>query len=124
MPVTEFTTQNNNELREVDMKVNRNYSNLEDSYLFSTIARKVNEFSTQNPNTEIIRLGIGDVTLPLCPAVVSAMQDAVKEMGQAETFRGYGPEQGYDFLKESIKNYNIPFWKKLGTKTFITKLKI
>ena len=87
------------------MKVNKNYAKLEDSYLFSTIARKVNEFATLNPEKEIIRLGIGDVTLPLCPAVINAMNVAVLEMGKSETFRGYGPEQGYDFLKESIQNY-------------------
>lgn len=87
------------------MKVNQNYNNLEDSYLFSTIARKVNEYANSNPDKEIIRLGIGDVTLPLCPAVIQAMHDAVDEMSQKETFKGYGPEQGYGFLKESIQNY-------------------
>ena len=89
------------------MKLNENYSNLKESYLFSTIAKKVNEFSTANPDKKIIRLGIGDVTLPLCKAVVSAMKSAVDEMGVQSTFRGYGPEQGYDFLKNAIKNYYL-----------------
>lgn len=87
------------------MKVNQNYNNLEDSYLFSTIARKVNEYANTNPDKEIIRLGIGDVTLPLCPAVIQAMHEAVDEMSKKETFKGYGPEQGYAFLKEAIQNY-------------------
>jgi len=87
------------------MNINKNYLNLEASYLFSTIAKKVNEYSAANPDKNIIRLGIGDVTLPLCNAVVSAMKTAVDEMGVQETFRGYGPEQGYDFLKNEIKNY-------------------
>ena len=87
------------------MKVNTNYKNLNESYLFSTIARKVNEFAKANPEKEIIRLGIGDVTLPLCPAVIDAMHSAVDEMSRKETFKGYGPEQGYDFLKSAIQNY-------------------
>ena len=87
------------------MKINRNYKNLNESYLFSTIAKKVQEFSAKNKNIEIIKLGIGDVTLPLCPAVIEALHNAVDEMSQKETFKGYGPEQGYDFLKNSIQNY-------------------
>ena len=87
------------------MKINKNYENLEDSYLFSTIAKKVSEYAKANPDKEIIRLGIGDVTLPLCPAVISAMHNAVDEMSKKETFKGYGPEQGYDFLKEAIQKY-------------------
>ena len=87
------------------MKINTNYENLEQSYLFSTIARKVNEFANSNPDKKIIRLGIGDVTLPLCPSVIKAMHKAVDEMGEQSTFRGYGPEQGYDFLRTSVQNY-------------------
>ncbi len=87
------------------MKINENYLNLKDSYLFSTIAKKVGEYKEQHPDAPIIRLGIGDVTLPLCGAVVDAMQNAVAEMGNKETFRGYGPEQGYDFLAEAIAGY-------------------
>ena len=87
------------------MNINKNYLNLEASYLFSTIAKKVSEYSEVNPDKNIIRLGIGDVTLPLCNAVVNAMKSAVEEMGVQETFRGYGPEQGYDFLKSAIRDY-------------------
>ncbi len=87
------------------MKVNENYKKLAESYLFSTIAKKVNEFSKNNPDKKIIRLGIGDVTKPLCKSVINAMQNAVSEMGTIEGFRGYGPEQGYDFLKEKIQKY-------------------
>lgn len=82
--------------------INENYLKLPGSYLFSEIARRVNEFKGQNPDADIIRLGIGDVTKPLAPAVVEAMKKAVDEMGNAESFRGYGPEQGYDFLIEQI----------------------
>ncbi len=87
------------------MEVNKNYKNLEASYLFSTIAKKVNEFVEKNPDKKVIRLGIGDVTRPLCKSVVEAMKNAVDEMGTFEGFHGYGPEQGYDFLKEKIQQY-------------------
>ena len=87
------------------MKINENYSNLEQSYLFSTIAKKVKEFTENNPDKKIIRLGIGDVTLPLCECVVKAMHKAVDEMGVQETFRGYGPEQGYKFVSSAVQDY-------------------
>ncbi len=87
------------------MKRNTNYDNLEQSYLFSIIGKKVNEYKKQNPDKKIIRLGIGDVTKPLCPSVINAMHKAVDEMGVQETFRGYGPEQGYDFLRTAVQNY-------------------
>ncbi|MBQ4114086.1 LL-diaminopimelate aminotransferase [bacterium] len=87
------------------MNLNKNYENLEQSYLFSTIAKKVNEFVSKNPDKKIIRLGIGDVTKPLCKSVVNAMHKAVDEMSVQESFRGYGPEQGYDFLRISIQKY-------------------
>ncbi len=87
------------------MNINQNYRNLNESYLFSTIAKKVNDFASKNPQVEIIKLGIGDVTLPLCPAVIEALHGAVDEMGKKETFKGYGPEQGYDFLKTSVSDY-------------------
>jgi LL-diaminopimelate aminotransferase len=82
--------------------VNENFLKLPGSYLLSEIARRVNQFKQDNPNADIIRLGIGDVTRPLPPAVIEAMKQAVEEMGRAESFRGYGPEQGYDFLAEKI----------------------
>ena len=87
------------------MNLNKNYDNLEQSYLFSTVAKKVNEFTSKNPDKKIIRLGIGDVTLPLCKKVIEAMHKAVDEMGVQSTFRGYGPEQGYDFLREAVQKY-------------------
>ncbi len=87
------------------MKVNENYKNLEESYLFSTIARKVAEYGETHPNAKIIRLGIGDVTLPLAPVVIEAMQQALCEMSVQESFHGYGPEQGYSFLKDEIQEY-------------------
>ena len=87
------------------MKINKHYSEISESYLFSTVAKKQKEFSAAHPDREIIRLSIGDVTLPLAGAVVKAMHNAVDEMGTKEGFHGYGPEQGYEFLKESIRGY-------------------
>lgn len=87
------------------MNINTNYQNISDSYLFSTIAKKVSEFAAKNPDKKIIRLGIGDVTLPLCKVVVNALKKASEEMGVKETFHGYGPEQGYDFLKTKVQAY-------------------
>ena len=87
------------------LKINENYAKLKESYLFSEIAHRVNAYSAANPDKKLIKMGIGDVTLPLCDAVVQAMKTAADEMGKTETFRGYGPEQGYDFLKEKIRAY-------------------
>ena len=84
------------------IRVNGNYSKLQSSYLFSEIARRVKAYAETNPPRGIIRLGIGDVTEPLPAACVEAMEKAVREMGRRETFRGYGPEQGYEFLREAI----------------------
>lgn len=95
--------------------VNENYCNLKDSYLFSKIAQKVAEFSKQHPEKKIIKMGIGDVTLPLAPAVVEAMTKAVAEMGAKETFRGYGPEQGYDFLHKALVDYYKSFGVELDS---------
>ena len=83
-------------------KINDNYLKLPGSYLFSTIGKRVREFSEKNPQLEIIRLGIGDVTQPLAPAVISALHSAVDEMGSADSFRGYAPDLGYDFLRNTI----------------------
>lgn len=83
-------------------KINDNYQKLPGSYLFSTIGKKVSAYSAAHPEKKIIRLGIGDVTLPLAPAIIEALQAAVDEMGKAETFRGYAPDLGYDFLREAI----------------------
>lgn len=87
------------------MKINEHYLELEDSYLFSTVARKQREYQQAHPEKKVIRLSIGDVTIPLAPVVIKAMEDAVKEMGSKATFRGYGPEQGYDFLREAVQAY-------------------
>ena len=76
--------------------------NLASNYLFADIAKKVQAFKAENPEAEVISLGIGDVTQPLCPAVVEALHKAADEMGQSATFRGYGPERGYDFLRNAI----------------------
>ena len=84
------------------VKINENFLKLEDSYLFSTIAKKVADFQKNNPEKKVIKLGIGDVTKPIVPVVIDAMHSAVDEMGNSETFKGYGPEQGYDFLRKAI----------------------
>lgn len=83
-------------------KINDNYLKLQGNYLFSTIAKKVNAYKESNPEANIIRLGIGDVTRPLVPSIIEALHKAVDEMGTEEGFRGYGPEQGYEFLREAI----------------------
>ncbi len=93
------------------VKINENYLKLQDSYLFSTIAKKVADFQEKHPDKKVIKLGIGDVTLPVIPAVIKAMHQAVEEMGEKESFRGYGPEQGYDFLREKIVEWD---YKKRG----------
>ena len=85
---------------------NENFGKLASSYLFSEIGRRVNEFKSENPDAKIIRMGIGDVTLPLPKACIEAMHKAVDEMGSASTFRGYGPERGYDFLIRKICDYD------------------
>ena len=87
------------------MRLNQNYLKLGESYLFAGIAAKVRAFKAAHPNEEVISLGIGDVTRPLAPAVICALQAAAHEMAEEETFRGYGPEQGYDFLREAIAEH-------------------
>ena len=86
--------------------VNENFCKLPGSYLFSEIGRRVARFSGEHPEAELIRLGIGDVTRPLVPAVVEAMERAAAEMGTPEGFHGYGPEQGYDFLRQAIARHD------------------
>lgn len=87
------------------LKINSNYLNIGESYLFSTIAKKVNDYVSAHPDNKIIRMGIGDVTRPLCDEVIKGLHKGVDDMADAATFRGYGPEQGYAFLQESIKGY-------------------
>lgn len=93
----------------LNIKINENYFNVKKNYLFSEIAKRVNSYKAANPDADIIRLGIGDVTLPLSPVVVEAMKKAADEMGDAATFRGYAPEYGYDFLREKIAEYYKKF---------------
>jgi LL-diaminopimelate aminotransferase len=87
-------------------KINENYLKLQRNYLFATVSKKVEEFKIRNPNKKLINLGIGDVTQPLPKVVVDAMKKACEEMQEKSTFRGYGPELGYDFLKEKIVKYD------------------
>lgn len=84
------------------IKINENFLELQKSYLFSTIAKKVAKYTEENPEKQVIKLGIGDVTRPIIPACIEAMHKAVDEIGTSEGFRGYGPEQGYDFLRQAI----------------------
>ncbi len=86
-------------------KLNENYLNLKESYLFSEISHRVNSYISTNPDKRVIRLGIGDVTLPIGPAVISQLHEGVNALANAETFKGYGPEQGYAFLREAIVDY-------------------
>lgn len=83
-------------------QINENYFKLQTGYLFPEIGRRVREFQQKNPQADVIKMGIGDVTQPLAPAVIRAFHEGVEEMSKAETFKGYGPEQGYDFLREAI----------------------
>lgn len=92
------------------LKINENYSKLPGSYLFAEIARRTAAYTGANPDKKLIKLGIGDVTRPLAPAVVEAMKKAAAEMGEAETFMGYGPYEGYDFLRSAIvENEYAPY---------------
>ena len=100
------------------MKINKNYYDLTESYLFSTIARKVKAYSDANPDVAITKLGIGDVTLPLAPSVIAAMHKAVDDQASAQTFHGYGPEQGYDFIKAPIQAY----YKRRGVELDINEI--
>lgn len=87
--------------------VNTNFTKVADTYLFVEVARRIKAYQEQHPDAKIIRMGIGDVTRPLVPAVIEALHKAVDEMGQAETFRGYGPEQGYAFLRDRIADFDF-----------------
>lgn len=85
--------------------INNNYKNIADNYLFADVSKKTEEYTAKNPNKKIIKMGIGDVTLPLCEASVAAMHKATDEMGIQETFRGYGPYEGYAFLRSAVMGY-------------------
>ena len=101
------------------IKINENFLELQDSYLFSTIAKKVADFTVQNPDKKVIKLGIGDVTRPIPKAIIDAMKKAVDEEGNQSTFRGYGPEQGCDFLREKIAEFD---YKKRGVDISIDEI--
>ncbi|WP_029233480.1 LL-diaminopimelate aminotransferase [Butyrivibrio sp. VCB2006] len=87
--------------------INKNYLRLQGSYLFSRIGEKVRNFQSENPDKKIIRLGIGDVTRPIAPAIITALHSAVDEMGQESTFKGYAPDLGYEFLRNAIADYDF-----------------
>ena len=87
------------------MKINTHYLDLEESYLFSEIAHRVARYTEQHPEADVIRMGIGDVTLPLCEAAVQALHSAADDQSKKESFHGYGPEQGYDFLRDAVCRY-------------------
>ena len=99
------------------MKINENYANVKKSYLFIEIAHRLRDYMAENPGADIIKMGIGDVTLPLVPVVIEAMHCAVDEMGKKETFRGYVDDNGYGFLIEAIKGYyarlnvDLDYWE-------------
>ena len=101
------------------LKINENYLKLPGSYLFSEIARKVAAFSEAHPDKSIIRLGIGDVTRPLAPTVIRALHQAVEDQAQPSTFHGYGPEQGYDFLRQRIADVH---YARLGVKLAVNEI--
>lgn len=92
------------------MNFNLNFSDIADSYLFAEVASRVAKYSSENPDKKVIKLGIGDVTLPLVPSVVKALHEGVDDMSEKETFKGYGPYEGYGFLRESISDY----YKNMG----------
>lgn len=96
------------------MQINRNYQNVKETYLFTLVAAKARAFAEAHPEADIIKLSIGDVTRPLPATVVAAMESAAHEMGAAETFRGYGPEQGYDFLRREVSLYYASFGVTVG----------
>lgn len=103
MPVRERADRNNTQ--ELKVKLNKNYDNLVESYLFAEVAARAARYQNEHPDKKLIRLGIGDVTIPLCPAVIEAGVKAVREMGEKATFRGYGPYEGYEFLRNAISGY-------------------
>ncbi|MBQ5398091.1 MAG: LL-diaminopimelate aminotransferase [Ruminococcus sp.] len=96
------------------MEINRNFDNLVPNYLFAEVAKRTNEFIKNNPDKKVIKLGIGDVTLPLAPVVVEAMKHGAEELGKKETFKGYPDYEGYEFLREAISDYYKSFGVKVA----------
>ncbi len=97
------------------MKINKNYQNIEETYLFSEVAERVRKYMEKDHGASLIKMGIGDVTRPLCKSAVEALIKATEEMGTAEGFHGYGPEQGYEFLRDEIADY---YQRESGVKLF------
>ncbi|MGN0818158.1 MAG: LL-diaminopimelate aminotransferase [Candidatus Coproplasma sp.] len=96
------------------MKFNSNFNDIAENYLFAEVASRASAYSANNPDKKVLKLGIGDVTLPLAPAVISALHSAVDDMAVKESFKGYGPYEGYDFLREGIKDYYKSFGVSLN----------
>lgn len=96
------------------MKVNANFDNLVPNYLFADVARKTNEYIAANPDKPVIRMGIGDVTLPLCKAAVDALKKGAEDLAHKESFKGYPDYEGYDFVREAISNYYKSFGVDVG----------
>lgn len=96
------------------MNYNSNFKNIAESYLFAEVADRAAKYTAAHPDKKVLKLGIGDVTLPLAPAVISAMHSAVDEMAVKETFKGYGPYEGYGFLRDAIKGYYAQMGVELG----------
>ena len=87
------------------MKINHNYDNLVPNYLFAEIAKRTNKFIEENPDKKVIKLGIGDVTLPLAPVVVDAFKKGIDELGEKATFKGYPDYEGYEFVRQAVADY-------------------
>lgn len=96
------------------MKLNSNFKNIKESYLFAEVADRTGAYAKAHPDKKIIKLGIGDVTLPLAPSVIAALHSAVDEMSAQETFKGYGPYEGYEFLRSAISGYYKTFGVEVG----------
>lgn len=96
------------------MKFNSNFNDIAENYLFAEVASRASAYSANHPDKKVLKLGIGDVTLPLAPAVIAALHSGVEDMAVKETFKGYGPYEGYDFLRESIKDYYKSFGVELN----------
>lgn len=96
------------------MKLNSNFRNIEENYLFAEVAKRAAAYSSAHPDKRVLKLGIGDVTLPLAPAVISALHSAVDDMSEQQTFKGYGPYEGYEFLRENIRSYYLSHGVKIA----------
>jgi len=100
------------------MNFNKNFNDIPESYLFAEVADRVAKYTKAHPDKKVLKLGIGDVTLPLAPSVIKALHDGVEDMSRAETFKGYGPYEGYSFLREAIADY----YKKSGVTLSLSEI--